>query len=235
MCVSLSPKMGSSRSNACANESNFLRYHDGRMMNGVLVILMNKDSPQWVKHLWNSMEMSICTCRSRVPCDCVVCFAALQWVCIHTSHYAKKPHKATTMLSTSKNVLVSGHNHLLTTDTDDPTLWLSPEPQPVKVRQYRWLWPRNITLLEVASMVVTWWTVAFLCSVSSWFEDWGLICKPSCYAYSWWHRICKLRSLIKVSRRLSYHCHTLEVHYRNVRWGNSKKLPVNFIVWRGHR
>ena len=31
------------------------------------------------------------------------------------------------MLATSKNVLFPGHNHLLTTGTDDPTLWLSPE------------------------------------------------------------------------------------------------------------
>ena len=31
------------------------------------------------------------------------------------------------MLATSKNVLFQGHNHLLTTGTDDPTLQLSPE------------------------------------------------------------------------------------------------------------
>ena len=29
----------------------------------------------------------------------------------------------------------------------------------------KWLWPGNRTFIEVASMVVTWWTVAFLCSV----------------------------------------------------------------------
>ena len=28
----------------------------------------------------------------------------------------------------------------------------------------RWLWPRNMTFLEMVSMVVTWWIVAFLCS-----------------------------------------------------------------------
>ena len=33
-------------------------------------------------------------------------------------------HQVTTMLATSKNVLFPGHNHLLTTGTDDPTLWL---------------------------------------------------------------------------------------------------------------
>ena len=39
-------------------------------------------------------------------------------------HCAKKAtiHKLPTMLSTSKNVLVPGHNHLLTTGTDEPTL-----------------------------------------------------------------------------------------------------------------
>ena len=36
-------------------------------------------------------------------------------------------HQVNTMLATSKNVLFPGHNHLLTTGTDDLTLWLSPE------------------------------------------------------------------------------------------------------------
>ena len=31
-------------------------------------------------------------------------------------------HRVTTMLATSKNVVFSGHNHLLTTSTDDPSL-----------------------------------------------------------------------------------------------------------------
>ena len=31
----------------------------------------------------------------------------------------------------------------------------------------RWLGPGNKTFLEMVSMVVTWWTVAFLCSVSN--------------------------------------------------------------------
>ena len=31
-------------------------------------------------------------------------------------------HQVTTMLATSKNVLFSGHNQLLTTGTDDPSL-----------------------------------------------------------------------------------------------------------------
>ena len=35
---------------------------------------------------------------------------------VQTSHYPP----LTTMLSTSKNVLFLGHNHLLTTDADDP-------------------------------------------------------------------------------------------------------------------
>ena len=57
-------------------------------------------------------------------------------------------HQVTTMLSTAKNVLFLGHNHLLTTSTDEPTLSLSPEHQG--------------TFLEVASVVVIWWIVAFL-------------------------------------------------------------------------
>ena len=40
------------------------------------------------------------------------------------SHYAKKAtiHQVTTILATSENVLFPGHNHLLTTGTDDPSL-----------------------------------------------------------------------------------------------------------------
>ena len=47
-------------------------------------------------------------------------------------------HQVTTVLTTSKNVLFPGPNHLLTTGTDDLTLWLSPERQWVKGHQYRW-------------------------------------------------------------------------------------------------
>ena len=43
------------------------------------------------------------------------------------------------MLATSKNILFPGHNHLLTTGIDDPTLLFSPEYQRVKGHQYRWL------------------------------------------------------------------------------------------------
>ena len=41
-----------------------------------------------------------------------------------TNNTAQKAtiHQVTTMIATSKNVLFPGHNHLLTTDTDDPTL-----------------------------------------------------------------------------------------------------------------
>ena len=35
-------------------------------------------------------------------------------------------HQLTTMLATSKNVLFPGHNHLLSTRADDPSLWLLP-------------------------------------------------------------------------------------------------------------
>ena len=36
-------------------------------------------------------------------------------------------HQVTAIVATSKNVLFRGHNHLLTTNTDDPTIWLSPK------------------------------------------------------------------------------------------------------------
>ena len=44
-----------------------------------------------------------------------------------TTHTAKKNpiiRQVTTMLATSENILFPGHNHQLTTSTDDPTLWL---------------------------------------------------------------------------------------------------------------
>ena len=37
-------------------------------------------------------------------------------------HKKATVHQVTTMLATSKNVLFPGHNHLLTTGTDDPSL-----------------------------------------------------------------------------------------------------------------
>ena len=49
-------------------------------------------------------------------------------------------HQVTTMLATCKNVLFPGHNHLLTTCSDDLILWLSPDHRrEVKGHQYRWL------------------------------------------------------------------------------------------------
>ena len=48
-------------------------------------------------------------------------------------------YQVTAMLATSKNALFPGHNHLLTTGTDDPTLWLSPKRQRVKGHPYWWL------------------------------------------------------------------------------------------------
>ena len=43
------------------------------------------------------------------------------------------------MLFTSKNVLFSGHSHLLTTGTDDPTLASAWALIKVSGHQYRWL------------------------------------------------------------------------------------------------
>ena len=83
-------------------------------------------------------------------------------------HGAKKP--LSIMLSTSKNVLFPGHNHLLTTGADDPTLIIAQTPASESEGSSatvvsRWFWPGNRTFLEVNSMVVSWWIVAFLPSV----------------------------------------------------------------------
>ena len=55
-------------------------------------------------------------------------------------HQANKTtiHQVTTMLATSKNVLFPGHNHLLTTGTDDPTLWLSASYMIIKVMGHQY-------------------------------------------------------------------------------------------------
>ena len=48
-------------------------------------------------------------------------------------------HQVTTMLATSKNALLTGHNHLLTTDTDNPSLAGVQEIIKVLGHQYWWL------------------------------------------------------------------------------------------------
>ena len=55
-------------------------------------------------------------------------------------HSPKKAiiHQVTTMLTTSKNALFPGHNHQLTTITDDLTFDLSSEHKRVNGYQYQW-------------------------------------------------------------------------------------------------
>ena len=73
------------------------------------------------------------------------------------------------MLATSKNVLFPGRILLLITGTDDPSPTGARVITKVSGHQYWWLaggYDLEIGLLEVASMVVTWWIVAVLCSAS---------------------------------------------------------------------
>ena len=72
------------------------------------------------------------------------------------------------MPSTSKNVLFSDHNHLLTTSAEDPTLIFvwgpAKEIFELKGHQQQWLaggYDLEKDFLEVDSMVVSWWKVAF--------------------------------------------------------------------------
>ena len=66
-------------------------------------------------------------------------------------------------IATSKNVLFPGHNHLLTTGTDDLILI-------IREGDHQHQWSAGgygyRTYLEVDSMVVIWWIVAFLCGVN---------------------------------------------------------------------
>ena len=74
-------------------------------------------------------------------------------------------HQATVMLATSKNILFPGHIHLLSTGTDDPSLTGARVIIKVSGHQYQWLAGgydlETEHFLEVASMVVIWWIVAF--------------------------------------------------------------------------
>ena len=59
--------------------------------------------------------------------------------CVSLSKKNPTIHQVTTMLATSKNVLFPGHNHLLTTSTDDPSLAGAWAIIKVLGHQYRWL------------------------------------------------------------------------------------------------
>ena len=74
-------------------------------------------------------------------------------------------HQVTTMLATSKNVLFPGHYHLTNHWYWWPfTRWHPSNNQSVRSSipvVSRWLWPGSRIYLEVVSMVVTRWIVAF--------------------------------------------------------------------------
>ena len=65
----------------------------------------------------------------------VILLAFWSIMILEKSYTAQKVtiHQVTTMLATYKIVLFPGHNHLLTTGTDDPTLWLSPKHREWKI------------------------------------------------------------------------------------------------------
>ena len=89
------------------------------------------------------------------------------------------------MLVTSKNVLFPGHNHLLTTSTDDPSLAGARAIIKSLGHQYWWLaggYDLEIGLfLEVVSMVVTWWIVAFMQSETICNDAWNVHADPYMY------------------------------------------------------
>ena len=71
-------------------------------------------------------------------------------------------HQLTTMLTTSKNVLFPGYNHLLTTGADDPSLAGDRVKTNVSGHQHRWL--TGGYDLEIGHF--EWWIVALLRSDS---------------------------------------------------------------------
>ena len=100
------------------------------------------------------------------------CFASIS----RFTHSAKNTiHPVTTMLSATKNGLFPGHK-LLTTGANHRCWWPSADTlviawAPVSEGSSapmvsRWLRPGNRTLLEVDSMVVSWWIVFFALCVN---------------------------------------------------------------------
>ena len=85
--------------------------------------------------------------------------------CLNSASLGKKAtiHQVSTMLSTSRNVLFPGHNHLLTTGAS-----LAGTRVIIKVSGHQDQWLAggyNLEIehfLEVDSMVVSWWIVFFL-------------------------------------------------------------------------
>ena len=66
-------------------------------------------------------------------------FIQCKLICVHTQRKKATIHQLTTMLSTSKNVLVPGHNHLLTTSADEPSFADIRTIIKVSGHQHRWL------------------------------------------------------------------------------------------------
>ena len=66
------------------------------------------------------------TTRTHYACELAGTLALLWMICRQLKFTQRKQatiHQLPTSLTTSKNVLFSGHNHLLTTGADDLTLW----------------------------------------------------------------------------------------------------------------
>ena len=69
-----------------------------------------------------------------LPNACAIyiqCFMSYNIIIYLSLHKKVTINQVTTMLATSINVLFPGHNYLLTTSIDDPTLWLSSKRQRV--------------------------------------------------------------------------------------------------------
>ena len=113
---------------------------------------MHQDAP--VKWRKATLDSILSQCMSHLGLNLnfkiwTICTLGNQYALVSCGEFTqcKKTtiHQLTTMLSTFENNLIPGHNHLLTTSADDPTLWLSPERQ-----HQRWLalplentWERN--------------------------------------------------------------------------------------------
>ena len=88
----------------------------------------------WLKILWNKSQ--VCGCR--LSWIVLLFFKLGLTLKLHCEKQATI-HQVTKMLTASKNVLFPGHNHLLTTDTDVPSLAGAQAIIKVSGHQFWWL------------------------------------------------------------------------------------------------
>ena len=129
---------------------------------------------------WNEQSCSVLSDDARSILWRILCRGISFWKCTEFSPQGIRLYKSefqyqqivVKFFTARKSHYPSGNRHLITRH------WHSGNNQSVGSSVLvvsRWLWPGNRTFMEVASMVVGWWILAF--SHSAWSHmKWGLFC-----------------------------------------------------------